>query len=482
MVIQHNLSAINSYRRLGKNKSALNKNLEKLSSGYKINRSGDDAAGLAISEGLRALINGTKQAENNTQDGIGLIRTAEGAMQEIHSMLGRAYELSIAAANGTYNDQERQIQQEELDQLKQEIERITESTNFNGIPLLKGTRAVSTSYVAYEGTLPAWVKNDGDGSLAAGYLNGKYVTTETFTPAGSPGATHQIEHAAARLDFTAYTGTSDQKQDLKKGGFYTTCFTCDRHYSIRFTDGTTNSQETSGDHFIYNIGIDNINTASDLVKAIVSGADSGNPNNHYTKLVEDPSASGVLIVYDDRSQDSSPVAGSGSWGSWKNPSFNVNHTSYPDDGLIGKGIAVKGKTEEPWDIALQIGPSQEEILKIKLPNTTHSALVNRGGGLDSVSISTQAGASSATKQLKEAIEYLSGERGRMGAYENRLEHAYQVLANNNENLTAAESRIRDTDMADEITAYTKNNILLQAAQSMLVQANSVPQGVLSLLQ
>lgn len=480
MVIQHNLPALNSKTGLTKNKSALAKNIEKLSSGYRINRSGDDAAGLAISEGLRAIINGTQQAESNTQDGISLIQTAEGAMTEIHSMLERAYQLSIASANGTYNNQERSIQQEELEELKQEINRITEYTNFNQIPLLKGTTDPDIYLVKYEGTFPDWVKNN-DNSMVNNQLSGVYETTETFTPdTGSP-TSYQIEHQAARLDFSAYTGTTAQMNDLKKGGFYTTCFTCNNHYSIRFTDGTGNSMESSGSHYIFNIGIDGINTAEDLVKAIVNGTDNGYPAGHYTKLAIDPTNSKTLIVYDDRSSKPEPdgtTGVTGTWNSsWKNQSFNINKTTCPDDGKIGAGIAYEGDIITPWDIELQVGPSQNEIMKVKLPNTTHHRL-----GITSISVSTSQSASMATGKIKKAIEYLSGERGRMGAYQNALEHTYSVLTNNAENLITAESRIRDTDMADEITSFTKNNILLQAAQSMLSQANAIPNNILSLLQ
>lgn len=145
MIIQHNIAALNSYRNTQKNKTTLNKNLERLSSGYKINRAGDNAAGLAISESMRALIRGTEQAENNILDGIGLIHAAEGAMQEIHSMLQRCYQLSLSAANGTYNQTNRENVQEEVSQLLDELDRIAEYTEFNGIPVLQGSRAAGTS-------------------------------------------------------------------------------------------------------------------------------------------------------------------------------------------------------------------------------------------------------------------------------------------------------------------------------------------------
>lgn len=187
MIIQHNIAALNSYKNMKSNKNKFSKNLEKLSSGYKINRAGDDAAGLAISESLRMLINGTKQAKSNTQDGIGLIHTAEGAMQEIHSMLQRSYQLSMASANSTYNDQERQCMQEEIDELKAEIDRIAKCTEFNGVKVLQGKMKpdVLKSEVELDSELPDWVMTDE--SMAKGYLSVPYqqkknATMETNIP------------------------------------------------------------------------------------------------------------------------------------------------------------------------------------------------------------------------------------------------------------------------------------------------------------
>lgn len=477
MIIQHNIAAINTFKNLNINKKRLNKNLERLSSGYKINRAGDDAAGLAISESMRSLINGTSQAENNVKDGIGLIQTAEGAMQEIHNMLHRAEQLSLAASNGTYNGGNRKTMQEELDQLMEEIERIAKHTDYNGTAILQGPAAGGASggivgHIEFPPAtrLPAWVSDDG--SFASGKLDKIYTTQENYR-----GTSYSVNHAAAILDFSALT--TSNIGELKDKGFNTTCFTCDNYYSIEFTDGP-GSMETSGDHFIFKISLNGVNTAEELTQAIVAGTQGGKPNGHFTRFVSDGDK---LVIYDDRSSGASPVSDDpDGWSSWDNPDFDVNHRKYPYGGRFGNGIATfvpdPGAQAPPdYDIILQIGPSDEETLEIDLPYISLKQL-----NFQEIRINSQKRAFIANEKIREAITYISTERGRMGAYQQRLEHAGNSLAVTRENLTSAESRIRDTDMADEMTAHTKNNILLQAAQSMLAQANASPKSILNLLQ
>lgn len=481
MIIQHNLSALNSYKNLKTNKNKFSKNMERLSSGFKINRAGDDAAGLSISEGLRALINGTKQAESNTQDGVSLIHTAEGAMQEIQSMLQRSYQLSIASANGTYEDRERQDMQSEIDELTVEIDRIASSTNFNGIQLLKGRMepGLKPVEVAVNSELPSWVATDQ--SMTDGFLVVPHTTEETY----KNGTKYNILHSSGTLDFSALDtpASGANINDLEGRGFYTTCFTCDRFYSIRFVKngGDHHTMTQDGLNFIYEIDIDNVHDSKDLVEAIIAGTENGNPNGHYTKLEADETNPGKLIVYDDRSSVSAPGGATDydGWSGWDNSSFNINHTTCPDNGRFGSGVmvTVAGEYLPAADIIFQIGPSASETMDIDLPYITTWKM-----GLSEVSVLTQNRAMKSIDTLKHAIDFVSQERGRMGAYENGLEHAYNVLTTGEENLTAAESRIRDTDMAKEVTDYTKNNILLQAAQSMMAQANASSEIVLGLLQ
>ena len=298
MIIQHNIAAINSYRNLGVNQSGLNKNLEKLSSGYRVNRAGDDAAGLAISESMRSQINGLNQATKNAQDAVGLIQTAEGALTEVHSMLQRLTTLASQSANGTYNSVARMNLQSEVNELMAEIDRIANYTDFNGIK-------------------PLALNNAGPMTFQIGPSAGEVLTLQSSNM-----------------------------------------------------------------------------TAANIFSAFSSS------------LVQNPSNSG------DANAKTLVVTGT-------------------SDATVG-GTSVKP-------------------------------------------------ANAAISAINAAINQVSSYRAKLGAAQNRLEHTINNLKVTSENITAAESRIRDTDMADEITAFTKNNILLQASQSMLAQSNSVPQSILSLL-
>lgn len=478
MYIQHNIPALNSYRNTKENRTKLEKNLERLASGYRINRASDDAAGLAISEGMRAMIHGLNQAKDNVSDGINMVRTADGAMQEIHSMLQRISTLCTASSNGTYNDDDRAIMQEEVEQLKDEIDRICESTEFNGVPLLRGVDGGGTLEVVPDSLLPAWVQKGP--AFAQGHLTETYTDQKTFVYKNGNTTKHNIDHAAGSLDFSALDASN--VSDLKGTGFFFTCVTCERHYSINFTDGTGSQMETSGDHYIFNIGIDGITKGSDLVKAIINGTNNGNPNSHFSNLTEDPNKPGTLIIYDNRSMGSDPTSGKGTWTGWK-ADFNINTTKFPNGGLCGDGVARIIPGTERGDVVLQIGDTNSDPLEVDLPNITMETL-----GLKDTyeegkfSVETQELAHASMQKALKAITFISGERGRMGSYENRLEHTFNNLTNSSENITSAESRIRDTDMAEEITQYTKNNIINQSAQTMLAQANSMLNTVLSLLQ
>ncbi|MFT4106045.1 MAG: flagellin [Lacrimispora sp.] len=314
MRIQHNIAAINSHRQLGGNNNAVSKNLEKLSSGYRVNRAGDDAAGLAISEKMRSQIVSLETAQKNANDGISLIQTAEGAMTEVHSMLNRMVELAQQSANGIYDDAtDRKNLNEEFMALQDEIDRISDATDFNGTKLLNGTLS-----------------------------SGGAVTTSGVA-AGTTGSALKLQIG----------DTSDEFNQL----------------SVSVSSVNSNTLKVGKATVTYTTGAD-------------------------------------------------------------------------------------GKT------------------KASLVGATSSQ----------VSIATQASASSAVSRVKAAINTVSSMRGKLGALQNRLEHTVNNLGVTAENMTAAESRIRDVDMAKEMMAYTKNNILVQASQAMLAQANQLPQGVLQLLQ
>lgn len=475
MVIRSNIPWINSYRNLNKNR--VTKALEKLSSGYRINRAADDASGLAVSEGMRAMITGIESAEENVDKGIALVQTADGAMQEIHSMLNRMYELSTKAANGIYTPDNRQAIQDEVDQLRDEINRISETTDFNGIFLIRDHSANNSSVVIDSTSgLPSWVTTGT--AMADGKLTENFVTQETFVSVSGISQTISINHAAGSLDFSNFNAAN--KSDLFEKGFYTTCFTCDSHYSIKFTNSTTSSKEISGNHYIFNIGIANVNTADDLVQAIIAGTNNGNPNGHFSKFVADPTNSGKLIVYDDRSSDPKPAGTDGAkWPDWDNPSFDISANTLPNNGKFGQGIARSPNDVDDPDgtVILQIGPSPDDRFKVVLPNASLRLLQ-----ISNVSALSADKASASLEVISEAIDYLSSERSRMGAYQNALESRNNYLMIMKENLGEAESRIRNADMSKEMLEYTQSSILQQTASAMLAQANLNSNRVLSLVQ
>ena len=499
MRIQHNIGAMNANRNLSLNHSKLSKNLEKLSSGYRINRSADDAAGLAISEKMRADLAALEQAENNIQDGIALVQTADGAMQEIHDMLDRMTALAAQASNGTLSHEEREQIQAEVDALLEEITRIKDTTEFSGIPLLQGNNVVTTKAPEILGGLPTWVTSASN-TTQANHLAGTYDTKEAYTittttTVGSSvtvtttNGTSVVQHAAAYLDFSALTTSNVSDLLGKNQGFYTTCCTCNNHYSIKFTSGSGTSHITSGTHHIYTVGISGVTTGKELVDRILTATNS-NPNSHFTKLAASGANKDILVIYDDRYLSGTtfkPTLASGStvkesidYPQWSYEGSSAKPSPSSSRGLFGEGVAYDASTLSTGsDVVLQIGATAEaaDRLKIDLPNMGLSKI-----GINGLSVMTEQTAMDAISAIKAGIEYVNQERGRMGAYQNRLEHAFNANSNTRENLAAAESQIRDTDVSKEMMSYTKNNILAQSAQAMLAQANQTPQGVLQLLR
>ena len=402
MRIQHNIAALNSYRNLTGNNNAVSKNLEKLSSGYKINRAGDDAAGLAISEKMRAQITGLNTAQKNAQDGVSLVQTAEGALTEVHSMLNRMVELADQSANGTYDDAvDRANLQKEIASLKDEINRIADSTNFNGIDLLNGDLSTSTTSKINGAVDDAGKKAGVDLTFTfAEEFKGNAINVTMA--AGNQGDPIKVKVAAdGAITITADTTTSYSADDIKK--------------ALANADITAVAKEDQA-------------KISELLSTV-------------------------------------SVTGTGTTGKTGYTTFNAT-----------AGTATKAKGEA---LTLQIGDTSADFnqMKVSVGDMHADAL-----GIADVDISTQAGAKAAVDKIKAAINSVSSTRGDLGAIQNRLEHTINNLSVTAENMTAAESRIRDVDMANEMMAYTKNNILVQSSQAMLAQANQIPQGVLQLLQ
>jgi flagellin len=404
MRIQHNIMAMNAYRNYNNNTSSLSSNLEKLSSGYKINRAGDDAAGLAISEKMRAQISGLDQAQSNVKDGISLVKTGEGALQEVQDMLNRMVTLATQSANGTYDDDvDRANLQKEVDSLTEEIDRIADSANFNGINLLDGTQAAGKSSVTDWGTgsnAVATMKLELGSNISKGKdMDGVSITLGSKTFKFEVASTADGNYSAGTVKVKATETATAIMGKLK---------TAVASISVTAADGKT-TYKLNG------------------------------------------SAAGKTITY---------KATTGNKGKGM-------------DALDLPTLSAKG------GLKLQIGDTSDSYNQIR---TSISDIHVESLYIDGIDISTQEGAASAVDKIKNAINMVSSTRGDLGAIQNRLEHTQNNLSVMSENIQDAESTIRDTDIAEEMMSYTKNNILVQSAQAMLAQANSVPQGVLQLLQ
>ena len=410
MRIQHNIMAMNAYRNYANNTSALSKNLEKLSSGYKINRAGDDAAGLAISEKMRAQITGLDKAQDNAKDGISLVQTAEGALTEVHDMLNRMYELAEQSANGTFEDgTDRKQLQKEVNQLKSEINRIADSANFNGIKLL-------------------------DGSMSANATT-KLTSTATNSKAGVDlnivaDSVYDATGKRTELDFSLSVTTTANSAGV--------------------------SVDENGTVLITVMGKDADGISAEEIQAMLAKAKAANSkvSEDIMNAVRDATVTGKGIVA---------------------PKSATSATKWTDVATVTSATtANKGES-----LVLQIGDTSDRFnqLRVGIKDCHVDAL-----GLTDMKIGDQDSAAKALDKIKSAINYVSDVRGTLGATQNRLDHTINNLSVMQENIQDAESTIRDTDVADEMMAYTKNNLLIQSAQAMLAQANQVPQGVLQLLQ
>ncbi|MVB09722.1 A-type flagellin [Caprobacter fermentans] len=376
MRINHNIAALNASNRLKTNDNAISKNLQKLSSGYRINSAADDAAGLAVSEKMRAQINGLNQAEDNAQNGISLVQTAEGGLNETESILQRMNTLAVQSANGTYqNETDRANLNKEVEALKKEVDRISTSTNFNGINLLDGSLGYDTTNTLASTAI----------TLSGGNLEASDELTVATTDAG----VLSVTSSESDVTFDTVTVASD--------GSYT--------LTAKVAD-----------------------SASDEVKAKYSGL-----------------------------------------------SITVNTSGY-DTSTAGSGTVTVNSNNS---LSLQIGSENKADQRVSLAVADMSS---KGLGIDQISVATPDDAKAAIDTIKAAIATVSGTRADLGALQNRLEHTTNNLSTMSENLTSAESTIRDVDMSSEMVDLTKNQILEQAATSMLAQANSQPQSVLSLLK
>ncbi len=489
MRIQHNIAALNSYRNLTGNNSAVSKNLEKLSSGYRINRAGDDAAGLAISEKMRAQITGLNTAQKNAQDGVSLVQTAEGALTEVHSMLNRMVELADQSANGTYdNEVDRANLQKEISSLKDEIDRIADATNFNGINLLDGSLSAKKLDLNQASTLGgnaitvqenAAVATKSDFNVDAGDGNEHTLTVEY---ADENGKLHRVD-----LKYKSETVKADNTKSIKEAitkselasvfdvaeagdKFTLTSKVAGEGGAKLLTIKTTDTTQNSNSVAFGKVTEGTNATVTAKGKGDIQDGDKITLNGKTYQFVKDANtevADGATAVLIGQSSNDTIANLNKAL-----ESAGIKATANAHDITFAALNNGKGLT-------LQIGDTSEDFNQMTVSvGDMHTVAL----GIADINISTQAGAKAAVDKIKSAINSVSSTRGDLGAIQNRLEHTINNLSVTSENMTAAESRIRDVDMANEMMAYTKNNILVQSSQAMLAQANQLPQGVLQLLQ
>ncbi len=495
MVVQHNLTAMNSNRMLGLTSSAQAKSTEKLSSGYKINRAADDAAGLAISEKMRKQIRGLTQASANAQDGISAVQTAEGALTEVHDMLQRMNELAVKSANGTNSDSDRTAIQQEIDQLTTEIDRVAETTKFNETYLLKGDKSVAkgTSY-SYK-TFSASSAQAGAAAFQKDTVSGMSLTFSAETASVENMDDLNALIKAIRDSGVSVTGISAMKADGTVD---------DKKYTLalngeagqKFTVTTTSAGKSQYEFTVYNT------KGVTLAKFQVSGyAKTASANTEYsdtvnfnaTKVTGAVTTAASTAYYD---KDGNKISA--------NDLDNYFTTAYTGKASVTGTINAIADAPKVYDavgnattlnkdevtsirdktgaltVALHVGAdaTSNNQINLNLDAMTAKGLGVHGLQMDGTDSSK---ALDAIEKIKAAITKVSAQRSELGAVQNRLEHTINNLDNVVENTTSAESAIRDTDMASEMVKYSNQNILAQAGQSMLAQANQSNQGVLSLL-
>ena len=469
MVVQHNLSAMNANRMLGITTGSLAKSTEKLSSGYKVNRAADDAAGLAISEKMRKQIRGLDQASANAEDGISAVQTAEGALTEVHDMLQRMNELAVKAANGTMSTDDRQTVQDEVEQLLTEIDRVAETTKFNELYMLKGDTSDKTVKLS--------AKDAGlDGKLVTG-ANSATFTISTLKLGDSVsigGKTYTIGDAKAKnvADSVAALTMATGSQVTLNGVQYTIVDTADEEDEAknlitkdtiekRINGGKLTSVKFNGK--TYNVITDN-----------AGGAADGIDDNESSIITADK-------AYEYMAKELALANNVGANKTQISINAKDNKQVIKDKDTVQFVFnRAEATTKEDLNFSLHVGADADMTNKISVKI---ASLDTTGLGIAGLNVKDKTGISAtyAIDSIADAIAKVSAQRSSLGAIQNRLEHTINNLDNVVENTTAAESQIRDTDMAEEMVKYSKNNILQQAGQSMLAQANQANQGVLSLL-
>ena len=479
MVVQHNMQAANANRMLGITSGAQAKSTEKLSSGYKINRAADDAAGLTISEKMRKQIRGLDKASSNAQDGVSSVQTAEGALTEVHSMLQRMNELAVQAANGTNSkDTDRKAIQDEIDQLNTEIDRVAETTKFNEIYLLKGDDGEKTVNMnAHDAGLKGDLVSSGNSAT----FTMKALSAGDSVSIG--GKNYTIGSTADEAKALIVAGTDAAKKSYTINGKENKVGAT----KIYASDGTT--ELTKGDLGVTGTGAAELNDLKTL--AGKSGAKVSDGTTTLTVMTDDKDATGAANPDGVDDNDKSVISADHAYELVQtellaaNSIGDTNGTAAVEQDNTNKNVfkITLGSADvaNTLSFSLHVGADADMTNKITVDiDTMNTANL----GIKGLNVTDKSGtaATYAIDAISDAISKVSSQRSALGAVQNRLEHTIDNLDNISENTSSAESRIRDTDMAKEMVNYSKNNILAQAGQSMLAQANQSNQGVLSLLQ
>ncbi|SDB38090.1 flagellin [Pseudobutyrivibrio sp. YE44] len=494
MVVQHNMQAANASRTLNITTDSQSKSTEKLSSGYKINRAADDAAGLSISEKMRKQIRGLTQASTNASDGVSSVQTAEGALTEVHDMLQRMNELAVQAANGTNSESDRDDIQNEIGQLSQEIDRIASTTKFNETFLLKGDIGLKRMYInahdaGLEGTL---VQNSTRATFTMESLEAgeKYRIGGTQYTIGAKTNTEvakALKFGEGMYDETAHADT--QGWNITAGD---TISIDGKTYTIIDGDNSdvANSKVTNG--YLKNLIVDGSTikyNGNEVTRFATLDDETGIDKSNATLITAEAAYNMVAIelkaassvgATDNAADVDKDAAGKYTYVSREiMQSVNGNEEK---NTTISFSIS-KGHVNVQNALTLNLHVGADAAMSNKI-NVAIEAMNSKSIGINGINVSDATGkaATYAIDAIADAIQRVSAQRAELGAIQNRLEHSIRNLDNVVENTEAAESRIRDTDMADTMVEYSKNNILQQAGQSMLAQANQATQGVMNLLQ
>ena len=493
MVVQHNMQVANANRMLNVTTSAQSKSTEKLSSGYRINRAADDAAGLTISEKMRKQIRGLDQASTNAQDGVSSVQTAEGALTEVHSMLQRMNELATQAANGTNSkDSDRQAIQDEIDQLTTEIDRVSETTKFNETYLLKGEAGTKTiNMKAHDAGLKGTLTDNGDGTatfvmdtLNAGdkvSIGGKSYTI------GSAEADVNTWFTDNAIDDTANKKVTVNGTEYTYVGATAATGTAGAITAGWYAKTPTAPADTKASTTPDFANVDKIKEAINKGGTAQVGTKTVTGMNDKNNAVGAAGADGVsdtdaTVISKKKAYElaSKELLKANQIGDTKGSAKVENTNAKAADGSF-KITTGQADVANSLAFSLHVGADADMTNKIQV---NIDAMDSASLGIKGLNVKDASGnaATYAVDAISDAISKVSSQRSSLGAVQNRLEHTINNLDNVVENTTTAESRIRDTDMAEEMVNYSKNNILAQAGQSMLAQANQSNQGVLSLLQ